>query len=100
MQSKNEIIKKKVTFSVCTDENECRSNVPSQRQKVTRNVMSKSSEFTSCVSSNRKQKGILSESKTSNKICDVRKTLVRNVEVPPCTRIKGRQCSVQVDIAQ
>jgi hypothetical protein len=80
--------KKRVTFSVCSDKNGAYLKVPTQRPDEVPTRLSKSTDKNS--ESNNKcgnsavinnEKTVISEAvNISGKVCDVKKTLVRNVE--------------------
>jgi len=102
--------KKRVTFSVCADESDRRLKVPRHRPNDISSRLStcvhKDSECSnksrdSAVIS-RKKTGKPEAVKTSRKVCDVKKTLVRNVEqaqLPHCALVRRRPpLSIPVDI--
>ena len=100
--SRLESAKKKVTFSIGTDQHDFNSKVLKGTDNVLPQTEGKHSEFPKKQALNHKKAGILVNPKNcGTKVCDVKKTLVRNVEqtLPPqCMLIKKKQCStVTVD---
>lgn len=111
-QVKQESKKKRVTFSVCTDKRDCYSKDPTQHPNELSNKLSKCIDK-KCELSNvswnsaivsYKNTGISEAVKISGKGCDVKKTLVRNVEqaLPShCALVRGRpHPSIPVDITR
>jgi len=104
--------KKRVTFSLCSDKSDPCEKVPAQRPEE---VPSRLSKFVSDTNSERNNKtwnsAVITTKKTviseavniSGKVCDVKKTLVRNVEhvLPPhCVLVRRRPYpSIPVDIS-
>jgi hypothetical protein len=102
--------KKRVTFAFCTDKSDCYSKIPIQSPNEVSTRLSKyldkdsgrDNKYCNPPVSTLKRPEIPKFVKVSGKGCNVKKTLVRNVEqvLPPhCGLPRGRLCpSVPVDI--
>jgi hypothetical protein len=102
--------KKRVTFSFCTDKSDCYLKVPTQSPNEVSTRLSKclnkdsecGNKYWNPSVSTLKRTEISESVNVSGKVCDVKKTLVRNVEqvLPPhCALVRGRSCpSIPVDI--
>lgn len=101
--------KKRVTFSLCTDKSDSYSKVPIQSPNEVSARLSKyldkdseRDKYWNPLDSTLKRLEIPKTVKVSGKACNVKKTLVRNVEqvLPPhCALIRGRPCpSISADI--
>lgn len=103
--------KKRVTFSLCSDKSDPCVKVPTQRQDEVSNRLSKYVDTNSECNNKSWNSGVITAKKTviseavniSGKVCDVKKTLVRNVEqvLPPhCALVRRRPYpSIPVDIS-
>ncbi|KAJ9593727.1 hypothetical protein L9F63_014700 [Diploptera punctata] len=93
--------RKKLLFSICTDKKDCYDKVPKDIHLLAQtepeqvlNCGAKLNERSKKISITHKKTGVLVEPRKCAEKCDVKKTLVRNVEqtIPPhCTLIKRKQ---------
>lgn len=104
--------KKRVTFAFCTDKSDCYSKIPIESPNEVSTRLSKyvdkdsghDNKYWNPPVSTLKRPEMPKFVKVSGKACNVKKTLVRNVEqvLPPhCELARGRLCpSIPVDIVQ